>query len=98
MRTSYYNTNRESGVTLRKSEIQAQTQEDIIAEFFREHPTTAFSPHQIHNTLFGSNVPLTSIRRAMTNLTDLRILKKTPIMRMGNYGKYVHTWRLDIKK
>ena len=44
---------------------------------------------------YGKRYPLTSIRRAISNLTDNGKLMKLERMVMGNYGKKVHTWRLN---
>ena len=38
--------------------------------------------------------PITSIRRAITDLTNAGKLTKTDTMKLGRYGKHVHTWKL----
>jgi hypothetical protein len=38
--------------------------------------------------------PVTSIRRAITDLTVQDKLVKTNVMEIGGYGKDEHTWRL----
>ena len=90
----YYNTNDEAGNTLRSSRNKTKTQEEIILEFFTNNPNLQLSPFEISDTL-ELNAPITSIRRAMTNLTLEGKLKKTNVMGVGPYGKHVHTWRLN---
>ena len=90
----YYNTNDEAGNTLRSSRNKTKTQEEIILEFFTNNPNLQLSPFEISDTL-ELNAPITSIRRAMTNLTLEGKLKKTNVMVVGPYGKHVHTWRLN---
>ena len=41
----------------------------------------------------NEQTPLTSIRRAMTDLTAEGMLVKTDYRVEGSYGKKVHTWR-----
>lgn len=94
---SYFNTNQENGDTLIASEGKAKTQEDIILEFFRVMGSSAhFSPDAIltfcHDLPGGT--PLTSVRRAMANLSRKGLLMKTEAMTLGSYGKQVHTWML----
>jgi Fe2+ or Zn2+ uptake regulation protein len=89
----YYNTNRESGETLVASERQARNQRLSILAFFEQHPGSLFAPHQVQQRVLPT-APLTSVRRAMTNLTDEGHLEKTREMEYGTYGKQVHRWRL----
>ncbi len=95
---SYYNTNKESGEELIKSERQARTQEERILEFFEEdydskNVVELFGPSYIHEAVFDHSIPITSVRRAMTNLTNQGKLIKTDIMVIGQYGKKEHTWK-----
>ena len=88
----YFNTNRETGDTLKQSITAAQRQQHIVLNIFQSFPRALFSPEEIHRH-FDANVPLTSIRRAITNLTQEGKLEKTPHMTFGKYGKKVHMWR-----
>ena len=87
----YYNTNREDGDQLRASITKAMSQEERITEFFAGR-VGAYSPDEVHQQVFGGTVPITSVRRAMTNLTMMGVLVKTEKMVAGRYGKQVHTW------
>jgi hypothetical protein len=90
----YYNTNDETGDALKSSRRKAGTQEEIILHFFTNNPNLQLSPFDIQNIL-GLNAPITSIRRAITNLATNGDLRKTKLMKIGPYGKQVHTWRLN---
>ena len=89
----YYNTNKESGETLEKSQVKTTSQEDKIYEYFKTIQSYYVAPHQLVG-LLSNNTPITSIRRAITNLERAGKLIKTDKMIMGNYGKMVHTWKL----
>ena len=83
----YFNTNKETGAVLGRSEEKAGTQEEIIYRHFLRYPkrTMGFSPSQLRIVLPDS--PITSIRRALTNLTTAGKLTKTKTMTLGGYGK-----------
>lgn len=87
----YFNTNNEEGEELDKSEEHAKTQEEKILEFLDSH-SGSYTPDEIHRLVLP-NAVLTSVRRALTNLTTKGKLEKTSEMREGNYGKKVHTWK-----
>jgi hypothetical protein len=90
---SYYNTNRESGDRLARSEARAQTQDDRVLVFFQDHPGTGFAPHEVQSVVLP-DAPLTSVRRAISNLTKRGLLVKTTHMLEGTFDKEVHTWVL----
>jgi len=94
----YYNTNRESGETLAKSQATTVSQEEKIYEYFQTRTRLGLAenvaPHDLIVSLFPDNTPITSIRRAITNLEKAGKLAKTDFMVMGIYGKMVHTWRI----
>lgn len=95
---SYYNTNEEEGRTLQESQSRALRQEDLIEDLFRRNPWVALTPCEVWSLLFHGSTPITSVRRAITNLTDRGILEKTGKMCMGVFGKRVHTWTLAKRK
>jgi len=92
----YYNTNKESGETLLKSRDKARSQEKeivrILEKWIKNGRGWSVAPHEL--LLYFDNVPLTSIRRAITNLEKDGKLEKTDRMVKGTYGKMVHTWKL----
>jgi len=94
MNESYHNTNAEEGNTLTESNRKASKQEDAILEFFKRNPGKAYSPEDIYSELITlQNSPLTSIRRAITNLTTQMKLQKTDEQRTGSFGKKIFCWK-----
>jgi len=89
----FYNTIELSGEELQKAKIDCKSQEDYIKWIFTKKPTLEITPSELL-LYFENNVPITSIRRALTNLTNDNILEKTSNYRMGNYGKPEHIWKL----
>jgi hypothetical protein len=92
---SYFNTNAESGKVLKDSEIKAKNQEDLILSYFRKYKGSCLTPFELQKRLNWFNVPITSIRRAMTNLTRRGLLIKSVQMRNGIYGKLNYCWELN---
>lgn len=91
---SFYNTIRERGRQLAQSEAHAVSQEAWIFLHFKANPQYTYTPFDIQREMPElSHVPITSIRRAITNLTMQGLLEQTHEMRQGEYGKMNHTWR-----
>ena len=96
---TYSNTNDETGAELQASRQQTSKQKTEVLAVFETYPTTPLTPDQIHDFIIENSVvkgsnswPITSIRRAITDLTKDRKLYKTSIKKMGSYGKRVHCW------
>jgi Fe2+ or Zn2+ uptake regulation protein len=88
----YYNTNKESGETLKKSRNKAQTQNEMIFKILGDEPE-GLTPYQIHvkaDLLW----PITSIRRALSTLTKAGKLTKTDELRLGPWKKNEHVWKI----
>jgi hypothetical protein len=96
MNKSYHNTTPLSGGQLSSAQKKAQTEDDLILQYFRNHPTDEFSPCQLWKIL-GQHKPITNWRRAVTNLTNAGQLEKTGKQIEGVYGRPVNTWRLVVK-
>ena len=92
----YYNTNKESGKTLKRSRKKANSQEQMILALFKQNPRAKFTPESVLKKLQSvhQNYPITSIRRAMSNLKDDGYLIKTDDKAKGDWGKNVHLWKL----
>jgi hypothetical protein len=92
----FYNTTGLTGSDLQEAEKCSITQSEIILAQFRLHPTSEYSPSDIHTLLFPNDTPLTSIRRSITSLTKAGHLVKNPTrLKIGNYGKSEHVWSLN---
>lgn len=93
---THFNTTNEAGAELGKLEKRANKQEDWIMKLFHKFPYEQFSPSYVHETYVACNhdVPITSIRRAMTVLTQKGLLRKTEKKQQGPYGNNEHLWEL----
>ena len=94
----YFNTNGESGATLTRSRLSAANQQAKVLAFFQENARYEWAAHEIHENVFGDATPLTSVRRAITNLADQGLITKTKAMCPGLFGKNVHTWILSTSE
>ena len=90
---SYYNTNNETGDTLTASRTRVNIQEREIIAAFNGRPGRKMTPFDVQDDV-GHHVPITSIRRAITNLTSRGVLTKSDAMKLGRYGKMNHCWEL----
>lgn len=94
--TSHYNTTNEKGATLRTYEDAAKSLEERIILLMREQiEIPRWSPTRLHG--YFNNVPITSVRRALTNLTKEGRLYKSEVMSVGGYGRREHNWVLIEK-
>lgn len=96
----FHNTINLDNKELTKANADALKQEEFITAIFKANINKPIAPSQIHSIYvknFQKNVPLTSIRRAMTNMTEKGILRKTSIMVDGIYGKPQYTWVMERK-
>ena len=88
----YYNTNSESPTQAAESTAKTQKQELVILAFFKKQ-REPLSPSMVHKA-FLEIWPITSVRRAMTDLTLAGELVKTKETVPGAYGKREHLWAL----
>ena len=93
---TFYNTISESQRLQNVYHSQTVTQEWKIMKCFEKYQKP-LSPSMVLS-LAELNCPITSIRRAMTNLSDDGKLEKTNDFVMGNYGKREHLWCLPKKQ
>tara|TARA_R100001443_G_scaffold29396_1_gene42556 strand:- start:5768 stop:6076 length:309 start_codon:yes stop_codon:yes gene_type:complete len=93
---SYYNTNGLLPQEKRNANKTIGRQEYKILSLFRSNTSDGFTPDEILR-ISGLKCPITSIRRAFSDLTKKGFLEKTTRMRMGMYGKPVHVWKLPTK-
>jgi len=92
MAKSYHNTNKESGEVLLSSEEKAKTQEQVVYEFMEKWYNTEFTAEDISREVI-INAPLTSCRRALTNLMNEGKIFKTNNTKDGMYGKKIFTYK-----
>ena len=93
----FYNTIEEKGLELKKSEEKTKSQGERITEWFQNNPG-GHTPFEVWHRCFDCSVPITSVRRALTDLTNDKVLKKSEVMKMADYGKDNHLWYLAPMK
>jgi hypothetical protein len=94
MQTSYYNTTHSTHPDLVEYETKAKGQEAKILEHFQATQMPSWSPSEIRSVVFNKSVPITSVRRGMTNLTNAGRLVKTDTQLPGPYGRPEYRWKL----
>ncbi len=88
----FYNTTNEKGKELKQSEIKAERQEKAVLKLYSSWLLlTASECWKMYGV---DKCPLTSIRRAITNLSNEGKLIKTEYKKIGIYGKKESAYRL----
>lgn len=90
--TSYHQTNAVSQTQLVDYETKARRQEDLIISILRRHPAKVQNAEDLM-LHFGNNVPITSVRRALTNLANEGTIEKCG-QGVGAYGRPINLYRL----
>ena len=90
----YYNTTNQIGSTLADYRSKTETQDQLILELFQRNPLSQFTPFEVQLLLGREGVPITSVRRALTDLTNAGKLEKVEGMKMGRYNRPNHQWAL----
>jgi hypothetical protein len=88
--TAYHVTANVTSDDLIKYQEKSQKQSEIILDLFSRYQT--LSPSQIFK-LLKEKYPITSVRRAITNLTTEGSLTKTDHTIKGIYGRNEHLWK-----
>ena len=97
---SYYNTNKLMGKDLETAINKAKSQEAQIELHMKVNSNKSYTPFQLQESFIADyNIvfPITSVRRALTNLTNDKILVKNDKMVIGDYGSPNHTWKYGGK-
>ena len=89
---AFYQTIDQVGSALKESNKKASKQEDLIYSLFVKC-NQPLSPSMVLSQS-GMNCPITSIIRAMTDLTNSGRIVKTDRQVRGMYGKAEHLWEL----
>ena len=89
----YYNTTAEHDPELGEYMESAKGQELEVLRFFYNNKGKLFTPAEVHSELKGVGL-LTSVRRAMTNLTKRGFLEKTDVKKKGLFDRSNFCWRL----
>ena len=97
MTKTFYNTNKETGEDLKDSISKAKSQEVAVLKIFSNKINLSASEAW---SIFDSTAttPITSIRRAITNLCKKGELFKTDKTKKGIYGKNEHIYTISISE
>jgi len=87
----FYNTNKTAVAELPKRRGNAMSQQDALLDIFKTYPNSKFTPSRLQTAYFRF-WPITSIRRAITNLTRNGYLTKLNETVKGPYGANEHQW------
>lgn len=97
---TYYKTTDLTHDELQERIQTADTQENIIQAFFNNHPHGKFTASDLEHLLksenrIGPGTPITSIRRALTNLKKDGRINKLDEFKKGPYGMNEHFYQLS---
>lgn len=79
------------------NEIKATKQGKVILKFFQDNKGKKFTPFEVNELCFKNTVPITSVRRAITNLTKRGQLIKLSEYKNGNYKHPNHLWTIPVE-
>lgn len=92
---AYYNTTHEEQSVADAELRNCNRQEASILILFRERPSDLLSPWDV---AVHVPFPITSVRRAISDMSDRGLLVKTTTKKQGPYGKSSYCWRLAKPK
>jgi len=102
----FYNTNNETGATLKESQKKAKSQDEMVLDYFRKYDNLGATPERVlrHFKIMEGlnenrwyNTPITSIRRSFSNLHKMGLIRKKKYKVEGDFGKQIHVWELVTK-
>ena len=90
---TYYNTTNESEDYVKEQEVKNKTQEEKIYSLFQKYNKLTAS--EVFKLYKDNQTPITSIRRAVTNLYKANFIQKTTEKKNGLYGKPEYIYSLS---
>ena len=88
----HFNTTHLDGYELKTANESAAAQQVAIMDFFKARPGSEYTACQVFISL--NSYPLTSVRRAISNLASAGQLIKTANRQVGIFGALAYTWKL----
>ena len=93
----HYNTTKEKGKALKKHKLKALSQDRLIWGLLAM-TTKAYTPFEIQKEFKDQNLPITSVRRALSNLVNREVgIEKLEDQSKGKYGRMNHKWQYTGK-
>lgn len=98
----FYNTIGATGQELKKFQKQTESQENKVLAFLSSYPEETFTKHEIKTNLvrlgkIHERTPESSISRALTDLMNDSKVIKLDKMRLGEFDKPNHLWKLKTE-
>ena len=90
---AYHNTLWAEGSVLAGYESKATTQDESVLELLQHHPSHYFTAEQVQRSVM-EKAPLTSARRALSNLYRDGKVEKSDNQVNGQFGRPITLWRL----
>lgn len=99
----FYNTNNETGDTLKESQKKAKSQDEMVLDYFKNYDNLGATPERVlrHFQIIEplssdkwAKTPITSIRRSFSNLHKKGLIYKTGQTIEGDFGKQINIWKL----
>lgn len=94
---NFYNTTSESGQLLMDFRIKNAVSNSVVLEVFTDNPDKSFTPYEVEDELKKRNYNMlqSSIKRAITDLTNYGKLVNTGIKVVERYGRPNYKWKLN---
>ena len=97
----YYNTTQQKGEVLKKFHEDERSQTQIVKEYFGSHPCEVLGASEVWDRLISNRqiaplTPLTSIRRAITDLSKTGIVIKSESTKRGAFNRPEHCYFLNV--
>lgn len=78
--------------------ISCGTQSDRVLALFHDNPDIRYGASQVWGLVFrGEQVPLTSVRRALSNLDHSGHIIQTQATRRGLFERFEHLYQLGVQ-
>lgn len=91
----FHNTINATNNEVAEFNVKIKTQNDRILEFFKNNQGKQYTPFDVQKALDMYYHPITSIRRAISDLCADNKLIKCNEQRTGPYGKKNYTWKYN---
>ncbi len=93
----YHNsTNAPPEIVVKRIKHNLKQDKRILQIFIKEKkPLTPFDVYHLHIHYFNFEIPITSVRRGITDLTSLGSLLKSNSKKQGDYSRENYTWIIN---
>jgi Fe2+ or Zn2+ uptake regulation protein len=92
----FFNTTSESGATVKQFTVKAESQNKRVVRILTE-AGTHLSPSEVwarYCKYYNAKTPITSIRRALSDLTKNGVIEMVYVKKIGLFGRPTYQWRV----